>query len=171
MSPTLKYISAYPAGLQQQVRKLIEEQRLGQFLNEKYPVQHGVANDSDLREYVMALKNRYLRKSEPLSKIIYDNRIHVINHALGLHTFASRVQGDKLKRKNEIRISSVFKQAPEAFLQMIVVHELAHLREKEHNKDFYKLCEHMLPQYHQLEFDARLFLTLLDEAAESSRDA
>ncbi|WP_317628143.1 YgjP-like metallopeptidase domain-containing protein [Colwellia psychrerythraea] len=27
----------------------------------------------------------------------------------------------------------IFKKAPEAFLTMIVVHELAHLKEKEHN--------------------------------------
>jgi predicted metal-dependent hydrolase len=46
---------------------------------------------------------------------------------------------------------------------MIVVHELAHLKEKEHNKAFYKLCEYMEPAYHQLEFDARLFLTQLEQ--------
>jgi predicted metal-dependent hydrolase len=51
---------------------------------------------------------------------------------------------------------------PEAFLKMIVVHELAHLKEKEHNRAFYQLCEHMLPEYHQLEFDTRVYLTQLD---------
>ncbi len=51
---------------------------------------------------------------------------------------------------------------PEPLLRAIVVHELAHLREKEHDKDFYKPCEHMLPDYHQLEFDARLYLMLLE---------
>ena len=162
MFKPLKYISAYPPELQQQVRKLIDEQRLGEFLNSKYPVQHGIANDSDLRDYVMALKNKYLKKAEPMSKIVYDNRIHVVNNALGTHTYTSRVQGDKLKRKNEMRISSIFIKAPEEFLRMIVVHELAHLKEKQHNKDFYQLCEHMLPQYHQLEFVARLYLTLLE---------
>jgi predicted metal-dependent hydrolase len=45
---------------------------------------------------------------------------------------------------------------------MIVVHELAHLKEKEHNKAFYSLCEHMEPDYHQLEFDLRLYLTHLE---------
>jgi hypothetical protein len=45
---------------------------------------------------------------------------------------------------------------------MIVVHELAHLREKQHNKAFYKLCEYMEPDYLQLEFDMRLYLTYLD---------
>ena len=45
---------------------------------------------------------------------------------------------------------------------MIVVHELAHLREKAHNKAFYNLCAHMEPSYHQLEFDVRLYLTHID---------
>lgn len=164
MPNPLKYIAAYPPALQQQVQQLIDENRLGDFLQARYPVQHTVANDNDLRDYVMALKNQYLKKAAPLSKIVYDNRIHVINNALGTHTWVSRVQGGKLKSKNELRISSIFKKAPEPLLQMIVVHELAHLKEKEHNKDFYRLCEHMLPQYHQLEFDARLFLTLLEQA-------
>jgi len=42
---------------------------------------------------------------------------------------------------------------------MIVVHELAHLKESEHDKAFYALCLHMEPSYHQLEFDLRLWLT------------
>ena len=42
---------------------------------------------------------------------------------------------------------------------MIVVHELAHLKERDHDKPFYALCAHMAPDYHQLEFDARLWLT------------
>ena len=72
------------------------------------------------------------------------------------------MQGGKLKSKNEIRISSLFKKKPEQFLNMITVHELAHLKEKEHNKAFYQLCLHMLPEYHQLELDVRLYLTQLE---------
>lgn len=158
MDKTLSYIAGYPVDLQQKVRDMIAENRLRPFLLDRYPGYHSVANDSDLREYVMALKNAYMKKSAPLSKIVYDNRIHVINNALGLHTYVSRVQGDRLKSKNEIRIGSVFRKAPEPLLKMIVVHELAHLKEREHNRNFYQLCEHMLPDYFQLEFDMRLFL-------------
>ena len=107
-------------------------------------------------------KNRYLKKSSPLSKIVYDKKIHVINNALGLHSYVSRVQGSKLKSKNEIRIATTFQKAPEEFLSMIVVHELAHLKEKDHNKNFYQLCQHMLPNYHQLEFDMRVYLTQIE---------
>jgi predicted metal-dependent hydrolase len=39
------------------------------------------------------------------------------------------------------------------------VHELAHLKERAHDKAFYQLCTHMAPAYHQHEFDLRLYLT------------
>jgi UTP pyrophosphatase len=98
--------------------------------------------------------------------VAYDPKISVLNQALGLHSFVSRVQGAKLKSKHEIKVASVFKEAPLEFLRMIVVHELAHLKEKEHNKAFYQLCEYMEPQYHQLEFDTRLLLTQLEASGE-----
>ncbi|MGY8869113.1 MAG: YgjP-like metallopeptidase domain-containing protein [Pseudomonadales bacterium] len=159
---TLKYLTAYAPELQQQVQQMIDKRQLADFLLKKYPQVHDVSNDKYLREYVMGLKNRYLKKSAPLSKVAYDSKIHVVNNALGLHSYVSRVQGAKLKSKNEIRISAIFKKAPEVFLNMIVVHELAHLREKEHNKAFYQLCQYMLPDYHQLEFEMRLYLTYLE---------
>jgi predicted metal-dependent hydrolase len=53
----------------------------------------------------------------------------------------------------------MFRDAPAAFLKMILVHELAHLKEREHTKAFYQLCTHMEPDYFQLEFDLRLYLT------------
>jgi UTP pyrophosphatase len=162
MSSILKYLTAYPEHLQAQVQRLVDQNQLGSFLLERYPLPHGIKNDGALRDYTLDIKQRYLRKSDPLSKVIFDNRIHVVNNALGLHTYLSRVQGGKLKSKNEIRISSLFKQAPEELLNMIVVHELAHLKEKDHNKNFYQLCQHMQPNYHQLEFDTRLYLTQIE---------
>jgi len=161
--PKLKYLSAYSEQVQTQVQQMLEQKKLAKYLLNKYPETHDVSGDKALRTYVMALKNQYLKKSAPLSQIKYDDKIHIINNALGLHTYVSRVQGNKLKSKHEIRIGSLFKKAPEAFLAMIVVHELAHLKEKEHNKAFYKLCQSMLPDYHQLELDLRIYLTQIEE--------
>jgi predicted metal-dependent hydrolase len=101
-------------------------------------------------------------KAYPVIEIGYEAKINVIKDALGLHTYISRVQGNKLKAKNEIRIAALFKEAPAPFLKMIVAHELAHIKEKDHNKSFYQLCQHMEPDYHQLEFDLRLWLTWRD---------
>jgi len=161
-TPPLKYLAAYSSELQAQIQTMISQDRLKKFLLGKYPDTHDISTDKALREYVMDLKNRYMKKSGPLSHIQYDQKIHVVNNALGLHSYATRVQGAKLKTKNGIRISAMFKATPEAFLKMIVVHELAHLKEKDHNKAFYQLCLHMLPDYHQLEFDMRVYLTQLE---------
>ncbi|MFC3106757.1 YgjP-like metallopeptidase domain-containing protein [Undibacterium arcticum] len=158
----LKYLSGYSDHLQQQVRTLIAQERLSALLLKKYPMRHQIRTDKALYDYVMELKNAHLRGAEPISKVTFDSKIHVIQHALGLHTTISRVQGGKLKAKHEIRIAGLFREAPPEFLQMIAVHELAHLKEKEHNKAFYKLCEYMQPDYHQVEFDLRLYLTHLD---------
>lgn len=157
-----KYLSHYSPELQQQVTALADDNRLAEFLLNRYPKVHGISNDQLLRHYVLSLKNEYMRKSLPLSKVVYDKKIHVVDNALGLHRYVPRVQGNKVKSKNEIRISTVFKRAPEAFLNMIAVHELAHLKEKAHDKAFYRLCTHMLPQYHQLEFDMRVYLVQLE---------
>ena len=59
-------------------------------------------------------------------------------------------------------MAGLFRQVPEPLLRMIVVHELAHLKERSHDKAFYALCRHMEPAYHQLEFDARLWLTAIE---------
>ena len=158
----MKYLLGYPESLQAQVHQLIAEQRLGPMLLKKYPQGHGVRTDKALYDYVMALKTRFLRSSEPLSRVCFDSKLHVISHALGTHTTVSRVQGSKLKTKREIRVASLFKEGPVEFLQMIAVHELAHIKEKAHDKGFYQLCTHMEPNYHQYEFDLRVYLTHLD---------
>lgn len=158
----LKYLAGYPEDVKSQVQSLITSEKLGDLLLKKYPVTHDIKSNKALYSYVIDLKNQFIRQSSPLSKVIYDDKLDVLHQALGLHSFVSRVQGGKLKAKNEMRIGSVFKNAPSQFLNMIVVHELAHLKEKDHNKAFYKLCMHMEPNYHQLEFDMRLYLTYLD---------
>ena len=158
----MKYLSAYPESLQSQVQQLQSQDKLGDMLLKKYPRAHSVRTDKALYDYVMALKNEFLRSSEPLSKVAFDNRLQVIAHALGTHTQISRVQGNKLKAKREIRVSSLFKEVPDEFLRMITVHELAHIKERAHDKAFYKLCTYMEPGYHQIEFEVRMYLTHLD---------
>ena len=158
----LKYLQAYPAALQEQIRQLIAQGRLGDYLSQRYPQKHGVQSDKALYGYVLELKQEYLRNAPAVDKVLFDKRLDLTHRALGLHTAISRVQGGKLKAKKEIRIASLFKEAAPEFLRMIVVHELAHFKESDHNKAFYKLCEHMLPGYHQLEFDLRVYLTWRD---------
>jgi hypothetical protein len=158
----LKYLSAYPTALQDKVRRLIAEQQLGAYLEERYPNRHAVQTDRALYDYCADLKREFIRNGPQIDKVVYDSKLDVLRHALGLHTTISRVQGSKLKSKKEIRIASLFRDTAPQFLRMIVVHELAHLKESDHNKAFYRLCEFMQPGYHQTEFDLRLYLTHRD---------
>ncbi len=97
----------------------------------------------------------------------FDGQLQQLKNALSTHSAVSRVQGGQLKAKREIRIATLFRAAPEAFLRMIVVHELAHLRVREHDKAFYQLCLHMEPDYHQYEFDLRTYLSYRDAGGEA----
>ena len=162
----LKYLNGYDAQLKSKVQSLIDQNKLGEYLLARYSDRHDYTTDKSLYTYVQELKNIHLRSASPISKVLYDTKMRDVSAALGSHTFVSRVQGAKLKAKNEIRISHTFKKVPEAFLRMIVTHELAHLKVKEHNKAFYKLCTHIEPAYHQLEFDVRLYLIYLERFGE-----
>jgi predicted metal-dependent hydrolase len=158
----MKYLAAYPAALCAQVEQLMAQGRLGDWLLKRYGGVHGIRNDRALYDYVSGLKSEFLRNAEPLAKVAFDNKLHVIRNALGTHTTISRVQGSRLKAKREIRVASLFKEVPIEWLRMIVVHELAHTKERSHDTAFYQLCTHMEPDYHQLEFDLRLYLTHLE---------
>ena len=158
----LKYLAGYPSSLVLPVQRLIEENRLADILLQKYPQAHAVRTDKALYDYVTEIKGEYLRNAGQLSKVAFDSKLHVIRNALGTHTSISRVQGTKLKSKREIRVATLFREGPEAFLRMIVIHELAHIKERNHDKAFYQLCQHMAPDYFQLEFDLRAYLCLLE---------
>lgn len=157
----LKYIQHYPTHLQEQVQKLLEQKKLGNYLLSRYKQRHDITNDKLLYELVMEYKNNHFKKFQ-LSKVAYDSKLQ-FNNSLGNNTFVTRIQGNKLKTKNNINIATVFKKAPFEFLEMIIVHELSHLKIKEHNKAFYNLCQHIQSDYAQVEFDFRLFLICLEQ--------
>ena len=159
MTASLKYLQHYPLDLQGKVRHLQAQNTLGDYITQRYPQSHTIQTDKALYDYSNGIKQEFLRNTPLLDKVMYDNRLSIEHHALGLNTAISRVQGGKLKAKKEIRISSFFKETPAEFLRMITVHELAHLKERNHDKAFYQLCQYMEPDYHQLEFDCRVYLT------------
>ncbi len=166
MMLAFRYLQAYPESLLQQVQKIIDGPGLATWLMAKHPNAHGIRTDSALYTYVMALKNEFLRQADPINKVTFDSKLHIIQHALGLHTTTSRIQGSKLKAKRDIKVAALFKDTPLAFLQMIAVHELAHLKVRDHDKAFYKLCHHMAPDYAQWEFELRMYLTHLDRGGQ-----
>lgn len=161
---SLKFLEGYGADVQARVRELIAQDRLGDYLRSRYREAHETRTDKALFQAAVELKDRFMRTSAPLDKVLYDSKLQVLSQVLGTHTTVSRVQGNRLKASREIRVATVFREAPAEFLKMILVHELAHQKERQHDKAFYQLCCHMAPNYFQLEFDLRLYLTHLATA-------
>lgn len=161
------YLAGYPAHLTASVWQLIEQGKLGAVLMKKYPTAHQVRTDKALYDYVLDIKNSHLRNAPQPSKVAFDGKLQTLQKALGLHSKIARVQGGKLKTKREIHVASLFREAPLEFLRMIVVHEIAHLKEPEHDKAFYQLCQHMEADYFQLEFDLRVYLCHLAAGGEA----
>ena len=159
----IDYFQGYPQNIRDHFEQLIKSGGLGSYLLKKYPVGHQINTDKQLYEYANQLKQNFMKKSPPIHKVMYVKQKDLIFNALGTHTFVSRNHGGKLKSKHEIRIAESLKTAPEEMLQMLVVHELAHFKEKDHNKAFYNLCEYMQPNYCEVELDTLLYLCLIDQ--------
>ncbi len=159
---SLPYLNGYPDELRSTAQSLLVSGELEQRLAKRYPDSHEIRSNKELNTYVQELKSQHMRKAPPLASVSYDNRLHVVHNALGIHTTRTRVQGDKVRKRREMRVAALFKDAPPEFLRMIVVHELAHMKHANHDLDFYKLCKYMEPEYSQLELDLRLYLTVQD---------
>lgn len=109
------YIQHYSLALQEQVRQLQAQNKLEDYFDSRYPRSHAIQTSKALFVYCNDIKQRYMRNVSALAKVTYDSRLTMQQHAFGLNTSISRVQGGKLIAKKEIRISDLFKKIPEAF--------------------------------------------------------
>ena len=159
----LRYFQNYSSTIKDQVEALINSGKLKSYLKKMYPNSHQINSDKLLYQYANDLKKKFMRNTPQISKVHYEKQKDLINNALGTHSFVTRKHGGKLRSKHEIRIAMFLKDAPAKMLEMLVVHELAHFKEKEHNKAFYSLCTYMQPDYHQVELDLRLYMVLLEQ--------
>ena len=141
MSEYARYFTGYPANIVEQVLSLIKAGKVSEYLLKKYPQAHRITSDKLLYSYATELKKQYLKNAPPFGRAAFKKQGDMVTNALGTHTY--RMQGKT--RKHDLAINSDLLRAPEPLLKALVVHELAHFKEKDHNKGFYKLCCHMEP--------------------------
>ena len=65
----------------------------------------------------------------------------------GLSITGARTRFGSCSAQNRISLSWRIMQYPEAAIDYVVVHELAHIKEKNHSDRFYAIVEQYLPDY------------------------
>ena len=158
MQVNLSFLDSYSKKIQNKIRTLIEDNELEDYIKDQYPENHNIKTDKALFSYAQEIRKKHMKKARPAHKVVFDEGDDNVYNALGDNINEKILADNGHKVKNVIRISSLFKDAPAELFHMVVVHELAHLKEREHSKNFFRLCEHMDPDYEQHEFDLRLYL-------------
>jgi hypothetical protein len=158
----LRYFNGYSEPIRKQIEQLLKSGKLAHYFLKKHPKKHLYQSDKQLYQYANTLKNECLKNAPKLSSVKYEQQKNMVFNALGTHTFKRQQHGKKLKAQHHIAIARQLKHAPESILRALVVHELAHFKEKDHNRNFYNLCCHMEPDYFQFELDLRLFMVMLE---------
>ena len=67
----------------------------------------------------------------------------------GLHITSARTRWGSCSGKNSLCFSLFLMRYPPDAIDAVVVHELAHIRHKNHGPEFYRLVETTLPDYRQ----------------------
>jgi predicted metal-dependent hydrolase len=68
-------------------------------------------------------------------------------HPTGLKVTAAQKRYGSCSAKNSLCFSCYLMRSPDEAIDAVVVHELAHIRYKNHGKSFYALVEQYMPDY------------------------
>ena len=119
-----------------------------------------------LREHYARQQQRLAAHPEPTAdqtreyiqkaKAILPEKVRHYSQLMGLYPQAVTVTGAKTRfgscsGKNRICFSWRLMAYPEEAIDYVVVHELAHIRYKNHSRDFYALITRYLPDYRERE--------------------
>lgn len=83
----------------------------------------------------------------PARVSLYAQRMGV--HPAGIRITSARTRFGSCSAKNSLCFSWRLMDYPEPAIDYVVVHELAHIVHKNHGAAFYKLIEHVLPDYRE----------------------
>ena len=98
------------------------------------------------REQIRALADRAMEIIPP--KVAYWSRVTGLVPT-GITITAARTRYGSCSPKNRVCFSCFLADFPEEAVDLVVVHELCHIREKNHGPGFYALLSRYLPDYRE----------------------
>lgn len=97
-----------------------------------------------------ALRNWYMQRARK----VFKERVIIYSEAMRLYPQSIRVKGQKslwgsCSFQNNLNFNYKLLLAPLQILDYVVVHELAHIRHKNHSNEFWKLVEEYIPDFRE----------------------
>lgn len=128
-----KYIEAFVASRADWISEHLARQR-----------QRAAARPEHTPAEMEALRHRAKAELPPLIAY-WAKRMGV--QPTGFRVTSARTRFGSCSGKNSLNFSLFLMDYPPAAIEAVVVHELAHIRHKDHSKAFYAEVEHFLPDY------------------------
>ena len=130
--------------------------RQGQWLR------HAIARMMQFKALPVSGRRAYLKHKEDARAFVCERALYW-NQRYG-YTYQriaiknSRRTWGSCSRKGNLNFSYALLFLPRELADYVIVHELCHLKERNHAKDFWKLVAHTLPNYIQLRRELRRYL-------------
>ena len=135
------------AATDEEVRQLVEKQRAWIEKSLARQREAPAASPPELTEQEMEELRRRGQEILPGRVVYWAARMDVL--PTGIRITAARTRWGSCSGKNSLCFSLFLMRYPMEAIDAVVVHELAHIRHKNHGPDFYRLVEGTLPDYRQ----------------------
>lgn len=108
------------------------------------------------KSYPKELSEKEIKALIEKARLVLPKKLSYYSRLMGLYPTAVKITAAKTRfgscgGKNSVCFSYRLMLYPEKAIDYVVVHELAHIKHKNHGKEFYALIEKYLPDYKERE--------------------
>ena len=135
--------------------KKIKKEYIEAFIREHREwVERSLEKSKKVRDPIADFSHKEIEELREKARIVLANKTKYYSEIMGLKYGRITITSAKTRfgscsSKGNISYSYRLLLYPDAAIDYVVVHELAHLRKMNHSKEFYKIIESILPDYKQ----------------------
>lgn len=130
----------------------LDKKQIIKFVSSKYDWMLKSIERQKKNKKAATFTDEQLAKLKQSAKEIIPKRVQYFSKIMGLYPTCVKISSAKTRfgscsAKNSLNFSFYLMLYPIDAIDYVVVHELAHIKHKNHSKDFYRLIEKVLPDY------------------------
>lgn len=103
------------------------------------------ANSEEIRQIIIKLSKK-IANSYITERVLFFKEIMIIEPN-SIRITSAKTRWGSCSRKNNLNFTWKLIMADKDVIDYVVIHELAHIKQKNHSKEFWKIVENMIPDY------------------------